>query len=492
MKGDTRAAKDTRISRNEIYYDYLDYCSHILSKGNMQLCGDAPVITKASRFLMSEAEPGERFKIFPFYKIVCDGIETGTKDCKSHLRAFIKAVELLEMFCVNLFLYPWKKEIKTIQTFTGSFVYHLLPVFTSCTIQSVMASIGYLPHTDTQNRSISQYRLSEEANPDRAITVGFELLLARVECLHLLELMEQEQPGSQEWPEIIWRRAGHQSNKIEQPLGEPLAKMTEEQDGGEKPDKGGRKDKRKLSRSRSLVEREDEKPVEKELESGEQQWTQTAQVTRCAVKPDPRPQWDVAQTTSSSHSLSEDRSIIEMQRNYPDLAIRGRPLLQDNKHKASSRRNSSKAANIVSIDNDSINSKAGNLAKSDSNKSTITASAATSSNSTSKAGNMFAGDVSSSNSRSSNINGCKCSHGTTSRGSSSQSNTSSSDRSRADDVSCNSDLSGPQAFSTHTQRAETREPQTSEDKTLKTEDPQLGAESLPRAIAERDDQSSVC
>ena len=31
-----------------------------------------------------------------------------------------------------------------------------------------------------------------DANPDKAMLVGFELLLARVECLHLLELLEKE------------------------------------------------------------------------------------------------------------------------------------------------------------------------------------------------------------------------------------------------------------------------------------------------------------
>lgn len=43
----------------------------------------------------------------------------------------------------------------------------------------------------------SEYRLSEDANPDGAMLVGFELLLARVECYHLLELLEKDQLGPQ-------------------------------------------------------------------------------------------------------------------------------------------------------------------------------------------------------------------------------------------------------------------------------------------------------
>lgn len=49
----------------------------------------------------------------------------------------------------------------------------------------------------------SEYRLSEDANPDRAMLVGFELLLARVECYHLLELLEKDQLEPQVRSEII-------------------------------------------------------------------------------------------------------------------------------------------------------------------------------------------------------------------------------------------------------------------------------------------------
>lgn len=38
----------------------------------------------------------------------------------------------------------------------------------------------------------SEYRLSEDVNADKAMLVGFELLLARVECNHFLELQEDQ------------------------------------------------------------------------------------------------------------------------------------------------------------------------------------------------------------------------------------------------------------------------------------------------------------
>lgn len=49
----------------------------------------------------------------------------------------------------------------------------------------------------------SEYRLSEDANPDRAMLVGFELLLARVEYYRLLELLDKDQLKPQVKSEII-------------------------------------------------------------------------------------------------------------------------------------------------------------------------------------------------------------------------------------------------------------------------------------------------
>ncbi|KAG7999850.1 hypothetical protein GBF38_001908 [Nibea albiflora] len=157
------------------------------------------------------------------------------------------------------------------QTFTGPFVYCLLPVFSSSTIQSVLASIGYLLHTD------SEYRLSEDANPDRAMLVGFELLLATVQCRHFLELLDKDQLGPQEWLEVLQRRM--EPSKQE----EPTEKKT------------------------TVVQKEEEKKKEKADGAEMAPYFDTR-------KPQAKPR--------RCHLISMDHSIMEMQMNYPDLAFR--------------------------------------------------------------------------------------------------------------------------------------------------------------------------
>ncbi|KAM9345092.1 uncharacterized protein ABDE67_013987 [Symphorus nematophorus] len=297
MKDGVREAEqvEVEVSRQQLYEDYKN-C--FLQCSDIGPCRDAPLLKRTARYLLREPEPGGTFTVFPFYQALGEGCGAQSADCGRLLSAFIKAAELLETLCVNLFLQPWKKEIKTLKTFTGPFVYCLLPVFSSPTIQSVLASIGYLPHTDTAQR---EYRLSEDANPDRAMLVGFELLLARVECHRLLELLDQDQLGPQECLEFLQRRAG--PTQLEAPT---EMKTTIEQ------------------------REEEEEEVLQYLD------------TRITVNPVPKPR--------RSQLISEDQSIMEMQRNYPDLAIRGRRLLQDKPQRAHGGRSGRRAAHTATDD----------------------------------------------------------------------------------------------------------------------------------------------
>ncbi|XP_073338181.1 uncharacterized protein [Pagrus major] len=347
MKDDIRAGEQVEVTRQEVYDDYVKW---YLQCTDVRPCRDACLLDAAARYLQREPEPSGTFTLFPFYRSLIEAGEPPSTDYGRLVSDFIKAVELLETLCVNLFLQPWKKEIKTLKTFTGPFVYCLLPVFSSSSIQSVLASIGYLPDTDTQQ---SEYRLSEDANPDRAMLVGFELLLARVECYRLQELLDKDQPGPQKWLELLQRRV--QASKLE----EPTEKKTK------------------------IVDKEEEEEEKKE-EADREEVPQCLD-SRLAVNPllKPRP----------CHLISVDHSIMEMQMTYPDLAIRGRPLLPDKPHRANSTRGSNKAVHTASTSNSSDDSKAAELHRKDSIKDTKAAATTTcSKNFGSRAAEVFGED----------------------------------------------------------------------------------------------------
>uniref|UniRef100_A0A4W5MKN2 Si:ch211-189a15.5 n=1 Tax=Hucho hucho TaxID=62062 RepID=A0A4W5MKN2_9TELE len=308
------------VARKEAFEDYLNYYDQIWSTGNLQLCQEKHVIVGARRFLLLETDPGERFSNFDFYLTASECVKSGFRDCRTFFSAFIKATEVLEMFCVNLFLYPWKKEIKMLKTFTGPFVYCIQSVLTKSATKSILETIGYHLETDTE------YRLTNNADPETAMKMGFDLFLARTECEYLLELMgQQSQP---ECLEILQRRAAPLHNT--QKAAEETAKDSETeslqmQKQEENEDQG-------LSNGCSLV---DSGPVE----TDEGDLIEENRVTAST----PGRQQDDGQITlnlevqsiETTHSpgirpprafLNDDRSILEMQQNYPDLAIRQKPI----------------------------------------------------------------------------------------------------------------------------------------------------------------------
>ncbi|XP_069030750.1 uncharacterized protein [Embiotoca jacksoni] len=302
MKDGTGAGEPAEVSRQDLYEEYVNCFLQLCPE--VRPCRDEPLLRRAARYLQREPEPAETFTVFPFYRAVIEGSEALSTDCRRHLRAFIRATELLETLCVNLLLQPWRREIRTLKTFTGPFVYCLLPVLSSSTLRSVLASIGYLPNTDATQ---SEFRLSEDANADRAMLVGFELLLARLECVHLLELVDRDHLGPQECLQVLQRRV--------QPA-EPTEHV----------------EKKKTTTGQEVEEGEEEEEEEEEEERKKEELDKNEVPlyldSSSAVNPVPKPQ--------RSHLFTVDQSIMEMQQTYPDLAFRGRPLLTDKPRRAHS------------------------------------------------------------------------------------------------------------------------------------------------------------
>lgn len=109
---DEAAGQDPSPSQ-DLYGDYLNW---YLQRGcGVGPCRDAGLQARAAQLLRTEPDLARTFRLFPFLQAVRDMCEDPSRDCRKHLRAFIKAAEVLETICVNLFLQPWRKEIKTLK-----------------------------------------------------------------------------------------------------------------------------------------------------------------------------------------------------------------------------------------------------------------------------------------------------------------------------------------------------------------------------------------
>ncbi|XP_051500863.1 uncharacterized protein si:ch211-189a15.5 [Myxocyprinus asiaticus] len=276
----------TPLSLKDVLEKYLQYYDQVWSEGSLKVCSETQVADEARRKLSSEEELRKRFITLDVYQTLHECVQY--RDCQRHIQGFIKALKLLEMFCVNLFMFPWKKEIKTLKTFTGHFVYYIKPILPFA--KSILQSIGYCIETDTE------YRLSDNFDTDKAKRMGFDIFLARLECEYLLELMSQR--SHVECLEILRNRAASLNFNAGDDVSVQIndtCNLNEEVFKNNGHVEGG-----------SLVNPEENPNMG--LDKSQDTISDTDRL--------------------SSSFMTDDKSILEMQENYPDLAIRQKPIFQ--------------------------------------------------------------------------------------------------------------------------------------------------------------------
>ncbi|XP_069739777.1 spermatogenesis-associated protein 2 [Narcine bancroftii] len=167
--------------RDTLFRKYVQICELKLSAKDLVL-EDASLKKMAMSLLdLYRQEPFERFKLFRFYDIVENSLKTLKT---SSLNALLNAFGILETFCINLFLYPWKKEFKTIKTFTGHFVYYIKSALCEDDVWNILYFIGYHYEKET-------YQMKNKVNTNHVKFISFELFLAGMECENLLEIYSQ-------------------------------------------------------------------------------------------------------------------------------------------------------------------------------------------------------------------------------------------------------------------------------------------------------------
>ncbi|XP_006269891.2 uncharacterized protein LOC102565681 [Alligator mississippiensis] len=182
-------------ARQDLLMDYLAYYGTKWLEGKLVACNETTIKTKARHFL----EGGESFSRFNFYGIAENCFKMKKEQGGNTLRNLIKAFEFLELLCVNLFLFPWRKEIKSLKTFTGNFVYCIQSVLPEDVVKTLLEKIGYIATTATE------FSLAGKINEEETKQTAFEIFLARLECEMILEMTNEEKHS--DLGDILQKRA---------------------------------------------------------------------------------------------------------------------------------------------------------------------------------------------------------------------------------------------------------------------------------------------
>ncbi|KAM6253141.1 uncharacterized protein LJ264_009011 isoform 2-T3 [Porphyrio hochstetteri] len=182
MKEPAAAAEEVVLRR-----DFLTYYAARGAQGELAVCDEASLKERARRLL----GPRRRGALD-----VC-GVAERCRRARGEqsgcvFRDLLKALEVLELLCVNLLLYPWRKEIRSLKTFTGSFVYYIRSVLPDDIVKTVLEKIGYTATTATE------FSLVKKRNNEETKQTAFEIFLARMECETILKMTNEEKHGNLE------------------------------------------------------------------------------------------------------------------------------------------------------------------------------------------------------------------------------------------------------------------------------------------------------
>lgn len=178
------SSMDTKY-KDDLFRKYVQFHEgKVDTTPSKQRPGSDEYLRVAASTLLSlhKVDPFYRFRLIQFYEVV----ESSLRSLRSSsLRALHCAFSVLETVGINLFLYPWKKEFRSIKTYTGPFVYYVKSTLLEEDIRAILSYMGYGPELGTV------YKLKELVESLQVKMVSFELFLAKVECEQMLEIYSQ-------------------------------------------------------------------------------------------------------------------------------------------------------------------------------------------------------------------------------------------------------------------------------------------------------------
>ncbi|XP_041526329.1 spermatogenesis-associated protein 2 isoform X2 [Microtus oregoni] len=128
-------------------------------------------VAAATLLSLHKVDPLHRFRLIRFYEVVESSLRSLSS---SSLSALHCAFSMLEMVAINLFLFPWKKEFRSIKS-----------TLLEEDIRAILRFMGYEPELGTA------YKLRELVESLQVKMVSFELFLAKVECEQMLGIHSQ-------------------------------------------------------------------------------------------------------------------------------------------------------------------------------------------------------------------------------------------------------------------------------------------------------------
>ncbi|XP_077144510.1 protein BEAN1 isoform X2 [Ranitomeya variabilis] len=209
-----RSRMKSNADRQRLYQDYIAHYESTSHEGNVTLCdpplqcrGDAHQCRGDAHQCNCPAALGENYSQLIRQNLQSEKLEHKVEALKQMMKGFA----ILELICVNLFLFPWRKEIRTLKKFTGTFVYFIQPVIPEDAIRQILQRVGYSIVSKTE------YTIGGKINSEEAKQTAFDLYLSRIQCDNMLWRLNEDKSVS---VSLLVHGPGHEAKHRSDPTGQ--------------------------------------------------------------------------------------------------------------------------------------------------------------------------------------------------------------------------------------------------------------------------------
>ncbi|XP_058135877.1 WAS/WASL-interacting protein family member 1-like [Dasypus novemcinctus] len=155
--------------------DLIGYYREEAGQGRLRVCRQAALTHRARQVLGTGGPPGLQFP--ESMATALGGCSQADPGPAQHIcPELVRALEFLELISVNLLLFPWRKEIRSLKTFTGSFAYWVRPVLSQHALDTMLRRLGYTATSE------SEFSLVQSISEEDTKQMVFEIFLTRVTC----------------------------------------------------------------------------------------------------------------------------------------------------------------------------------------------------------------------------------------------------------------------------------------------------------------------
>ncbi|XP_055269201.1 protein BEAN1 [Moschus berezovskii] len=154
--------------------DLISFYLDRAGEGQLGVCRQAALTSRAQQLL----DTGPPLQLYLPEEVAPDSGAPCSAQQIDH--KLVQALEFLELVSIHLLLFPWRKEIRSLKTYTGSFAYWVRPVLSEHTLHTLLGRLGYVATSEVE------FSLVQAISEEDTKQMVFEIFLTRVACEAIL------------------------------------------------------------------------------------------------------------------------------------------------------------------------------------------------------------------------------------------------------------------------------------------------------------------